>query len=180
VITLANRLTITRMALVLPYALLALNDQRLIAGIVFAVAAVTDLMDGYFARVRSEETMLGKVLDPIADKMLTITALIVLVATDTLTGIHLLAAVIIAMREFWVAGLREGLIDSGAELPVSVLAKVKTTLQLLALFVLTLGDWLAGYGLFWAAALLTLYTGYQYTRVTFSVLNLGADETKSS
>nr|WP_305888967.1 CDP-alcohol phosphatidyltransferase family protein [Parvularcula maris] len=176
----ANRLTITRMALVLPYALLALNGERLVAGVVFAVAAVTDLLDGHFARVRSEETMLGKVLDPIADKMLTITALIVLVAMDTLHGIHLLAAVIIAMREFWVAGLREGLIDSGAELPVSAMAKVKTTLQLVALFLLTLGDSFIGYTVFWAAALLTLYTGYQYTVDSFKVLNLGADETTSS
>jgi CDP-diacylglycerol--glycerol-3-phosphate 3-phosphatidyltransferase len=178
--TLANRLTLLRVALVLPYALLALNGQRLVAGIIFAVAAATDILDGYFARKRQEETMLGRVLDPIADKMLTITALIVLVAMDTLEGWHLVAAVIIAMREFWVAGLREGLIDSGAELPVSAMAKVKTTVQLLALFVLTLGDVWPGYLLFWVATALTLITGYLYTQHTFRVLNLGAGESSGS
>jgi CDP-diacylglycerol--glycerol-3-phosphate 3-phosphatidyltransferase len=177
--TLANRLTLLRVGLVLPYALFALNGERLVAGIIFAIAAATDILDGYFARKRREETMLGKVLDPIADKMLTITALLVLVSMDTLEGWHLVAAVIIAMREFWIAGLREGLIDGGAELPVSTLAKVKTTVQLLALFILTLGDVWFGYLLFWAATALTLVTGYLYTRHTFRVLNLGSDETSA-
>lgn len=178
--TLANRLTLLRIALILPYALLALEGQRLVAGIIFAVAASTDLLDGYFARKRSEQTMLGRVLDPIADKMLTITALIVLVAMDTLTGLPLLGVVIIAMREFWVAGLREGLFEGGGELPVSAMAKVKTTVQLLALFVLTLGDVWLGYILFWAAVALTLYTGYVYTRSTFRVFGEGSGETSGS
>lgn len=174
--TLANRLTLLRAGLVIPYAALALSEQRVLAGVLFAIAAATDLLDGYVARRMQEETALGKVLDPIADKMLTITALIVLVAMETLTGWMLAAVIIIAMRELWVSGLREGLIAGGGELPVSALAKAKTTVQLLALFVLTLGDWLLGYGLFWIAAALTIITGYQYTAVTFRVLGLGAEE----
>ncbi|NNU15040.1 CDP-diacylglycerol--glycerol-3-phosphate 3-phosphatidyltransferase [Parvularcula sp. ZS-1/3] len=178
--TLANRLTLLRAGLIIPYAALALSGQRLLAGILFAIAAGTDLLDGYVARRRNEETALGKVLDPIADKMLTITALIVLVAMGTLSGWLMAAVIIIAMRELWVAGLREGLIAGGGELPVSALAKAKTAVQLLALFILTLGDVWFGYGLFWAAAALTLITGYQYTVVTFRVLNLGSEETTSA
>lgn len=178
--TLANRLTLLRAGLIIPYAALALSGQRLLAGILFAIAAGTDLLDGYVARRRNEETTLGKVLDPIADKMLTITALIVLVAIGTFDGWLMAAVIIIAMRELWVAGLREGLIAGGGELPVSALAKAKTAVQLLALFVLTLGDVWLGYGLFWIAAALTLITGYQYTLVTFRVLNLGSDETSSA
>lgn len=174
--TLANRLTLLRAGLVLPYAALALSGERLVAGILFAIAAATDLLDGYAARRMKEETALGKVLDPIADKMLTITALIVLVAMGTLSGWLMAAVIIIAMRELWVSGLREGLIAGGGELPVSNLAKAKTAVQLLALFLLTLGDSMVGYALFWAAAALTLVSGYQYTAVTFRVLNLGAEE----
>lgn len=178
--TLANRLTLLRAGMVFPYAALVLDGERLVAGILFAIAAATDLLDGYVARRRQEETALGRVLDPIADKMLTITALICLVAIGTLSGWLMIAVIIIAMRELWVAGLREGLITTGGELPVSALAKAKTATQLLALFLLTLGDSMIGYGLFWAAAALTLITGYQYTAVTFRVLSLGGEEPSSS
>ena len=178
--TLANRLTLLRAGLIIPFAIVALNDQRLVAGLLFAVAAATDLLDGFVARRMQEETMLGKVLDPIADKMLTITALLVLVAMGTLSGWLLAAAIAIAMREVWVTGLREGLVAGGGELPVSALAKGKTAVQLLALFVLTLSDSLLGYGLFWAATALTLVTGYQYTVVTFRVLNVGSEDPSNS
>jgi cardiolipin synthase len=175
-VTLANRLTLIRALLVFPYAALVLDGERLVAGVIFAIAAATDLLDGYIARKRDEETVLGRVLDPIADKMLTITALIVLVAIDTLTGWLMVAVIIIAMRELWVAGLREGLIEGGGELPVSTLSKAKTTIQLLALFLLTLGDSSVGYVLFWAAALLTVITGYQYTTTAFNTLSLGSGD----
>ena len=178
--TLANRLTLLRVGLILPYAILALNGERLAAGVIFAIAAATDLLDGYLARRMKEETVLGKVLDPIADKMLTITALIVLVAMGTLSGWSLAAVIVIAMREVWVTGLREGLVAGGGELPVSTLAKAKTTVQLLALFALTLGDWTIGYLLFWGAAALTLVTGYQYTVVTFRVLTIGSEPSSRS
>ena len=177
--TLANRLTLLRVALVFPYAALALSGERLIAGIIFAIAAATDLLDGYVARRMKEETALGRVLDPIADKMLTITALIVLVALDTLTGWMLGGVIIIAMRELWISGLREGLIAGGGELPVSPLAKVKTAVQLFALFMLTLGESMVATGLFWTAAAITFATGWQYTVQTFTVLGVGPEESDS-
>lgn len=174
--TLANRLTLLRVLLVFPYAALALNGERLVAGVVFALAAATDLLDGYVARRMKEETALGRVLDPIADKMLTITALIVLVALGTLSGWMMAGVVIIAMRELWISGLREGLIAGGGELPVSPLAKVKTAVQLLALFLLTLSESLVATGLFWAAAAITIATGWQYTVQTFTVLGVGPEK----
>lgn len=174
--TLANRLTLLRCVLIVPYAALALGGERMAAAVVFAIAAATDLLDGFVARRRNEETILGRVLDPIADKILSITALFVLVAIDTLTGIALAAVIAIAAREFWVAGLREGLITSGGELPVTTYAKVKTALQLLALFLLTIADTVAGEVLFWAAAAITLFTGWQYTAMTFRVFEIGPED----
>lgn len=174
--TLANRLTLFRAVLVFPYALLALNDQRTLAAILFAVAAATDLLDGYVARRRQEETPLGRVLDPIADKMLTITALIVLTAVGTFSDWLLAGVILIATREIWVAGLREGLIANDAELPVSVFAKAKTAAQLLALFMLTFGDTLVGYAMFWVAVALTVFTGWSYTATSFKVLNFEAHD----
>ncbi|MEM1379346.1 MAG: CDP-alcohol phosphatidyltransferase family protein [Pseudomonadota bacterium] len=178
--TLANRLTLLRAVMIFPYAVMALGGERTVAAAVFAIAAATDLLDGYIARRRKEETALGRVLDPIADKMLTITALFVLVALGTLSGIMLAAVIAIAVREIWVAGLREGLVSNGGELPVTSFAKAKTTVQLLALFLLTFGASPVAYGLFWAAAALTLYTGWQYTTMAFSMLNVGVDETADS
>ncbi|MEM9809670.1 MAG: CDP-alcohol phosphatidyltransferase family protein [Pseudomonadota bacterium] len=173
--TLANRLTLIRAALVLPYAFFVLQGQLIVAAALFAIAAATDLLDGYVARQRKEETAMGRVLDPIADKMLTIAALIVLVANGTLTGLLLAPVLIIALRELWISGLREGMIDTGAELPVSPMAKVKTALQLLALFLLTFGPSTAGHVLFWLSALVTLITGLHYTIVSMKILNLGAE-----
>ncbi|MEO1658558.1 MAG: CDP-diacylglycerol--glycerol-3-phosphate 3-phosphatidyltransferase [Pseudomonadota bacterium] len=171
--TLANRLTLLRAILVLPYAALLMSGETILAGIVFAIAAITDLLDGYVARKRQEETPLGRVLDPIADKMLTTTALIVLVANGTLWSFMLIPVLAIALRELWVAGLREGLVEQGGELPVSPLAKGKTTVQLVALFVLTFGPSVFGFALLWVAALLTFGTGVHYTVVTLKELSFG-------
>ncbi|MEO1040800.1 MAG: CDP-alcohol phosphatidyltransferase family protein [Pseudomonadota bacterium] len=171
--TLANQLTLLRAILVLPYALLVMTGNALAAAAVFGIAAVTDLLDGYVARRRQEETALGRALDPIADKMLTTTALIVLVANGTLVGLMLVPVLAIAMRELWVAGLREGLVEQGGELPVSTLAKGKTATQLFALFVLTIGASIFGYALLWIAAALTVVTGIHYTTETFKTLSFG-------
>jgi len=172
--TLANRLTLLRAILVLPYAVLVLTGYLIPAAFVFAIAAITDLLDGYVARKRQEETALGRVLDPIADKMLTTTALIVLVANQTLWSFMLIPVLAIALRELWVAGLREGLVDQGGELPVSPIAKGKTTVQLVALFVLTFGPSVFGFALLWVAGILTFATGVHYTLVTFKELSFGA------
>ncbi|MEM9840755.1 MAG: CDP-alcohol phosphatidyltransferase family protein [Pseudomonadota bacterium] len=176
--TLANRLTLLRIGLTFPYAVMALTGHVVIAAVIFAAAAVTDLLDGFVARQRQEETLLGKVLDPIADKMLALTALVVLVANGTLSEMELAAVLAIVLRETWVAGLREGLISAGGELPVTGYAKIKTTIQLLALFLLTLGITSLGVPLLWASVGLTLYTGWEYTVMAFKILNLGTGEAK--
>ena len=171
--TLANQLTLLRALLVLPYAAFVMAGYPIVAAAIFAVAAATDLLDGYVARRRQEETAMGRVLDPIADKMLTTTALIVLVANGTLAGVMLIPVLAIAMRELWVAGLREGLVEQGGELPVSPLAKAKTATQLFSLFVLTFGGTTFGYGALWLACILTIMTGVHYTAETLKTLSFG-------
>ncbi len=140
---------------------------------IFAVAGATDFFDGYLARAWAQQSRLGQMLDPIADKLLVAVALILLVAWETISGITLIPAIVILCREILVSGLREFLATAKVSVPVSVLAKWKTTLQMFALGFLLAGP--AGNKVFelnttigeaglWGAALLTLYTGYDYFR----------------
>lgn len=140
----------------------------------FVFAAGTDFLDGYVARVCGAHSAFGRMLDPIADKLLVACALLMLVADGTLQGLSLWPALIIVCREILVSGLREFLAQLQVSVPVSFLAKWKTGVQMLALGVLILGRagdaWMfsgfttLGLGLLWAAALLTLYTGYDYMK----------------
>jgi CDP-diacylglycerol--glycerol-3-phosphate 3-phosphatidyltransferase/cardiolipin synthase len=140
---------------------------------IFCLAGITDFLDGYLARVLSQQSILGKMLDPIADKLLVAAVLIMLVADHTISSYSLSAAIIILCREILVSGLREFLASLKVSLPVSKVAKWKTTLQLIALgfliagrageFVLP-GTIYIGLSLFWASALLTLYTGWDYLK----------------
>jgi cardiolipin synthase len=140
---------------------------------VFTLAAMTDYFDGYLARQRAEVSALGKLLDPIADKMLVAAVLLVLVGFGQLSGISILPALIILMREILVSGMREFLAGFGGKgLPVSFLAKWKTVVQMVALGFLIVGDagpdflpvTLIGVIGIWAASVLTLITGWQYVR----------------
>jgi cardiolipin synthase len=148
---------------------------------VFIAAAVTDLLDGYIARAYDQQSSLGKMLDPIADKLLVSACLLMLAAEETIRGWSLLAAVIILCREILVSGLREYLAELRVSVPVSRLAKWKTTWQLIAVGFLICGeagDKLAsdlmkhdmlvitniGLALLWLSALVTLYTGWDYMR----------------
>ena len=140
---------------------------------VFAAAAITDFFDGYLARVWEQQSALGRMLDPIADKLLVAACLLVLVANKTITGLSVWAAVIILCREILVSGLREFLAELRVSVPVTKVAKWKTTLQLLALGFLIAGPAgepvlpgtvTIGIVLLWVAALLTLYTGWDYFR----------------
>ena len=139
---------------------------------IYAAAGVTDWLDGYLARAWKQQSALGRFLDPIADKLLISAILLVLVAVDRFGGLTTLAAVVILSREILVSGLREFLAGAQVSVPVSQLAKWKTTVQILALGFLIVGE--AGpqfgplsttevgiYGL-WIAALITLVTGYDY------------------
>ena len=105
---------------------------RWIALAVFIAAGITDVLDGYFARMYGQQSSLGRMLDPIADKLLVASCLLMLAAEETIRGWSLLAAVIILCREILVSGLREYLAELRVSVPVSRLAKWKTTWQLVA------------------------------------------------
>ncbi len=139
----------------------------------FVTASVTDWLDGYLARAWQQQSALGRMLDPIADKLLVGTTLLMLTHFNSIYGWHVWAAVIILCREILVSGLREYLAELNVKIHVTQLAKWKTTLQMVALAVLLAGpagDKLvpvvtaSGLALLWVAALLTLWTGYDYLR----------------
>lgn len=154
---------------------------------VFTLAAMTDYLDGYLARQRAEVSAFGKLLDPIADKMLVAAVLLLLVGSGQLAGISIIPALIILMREILVSGMREFLAGfGGRSLPVSFLAKWKTVVQMVALGFLIVGDagpeilpvTLIGVVGIWAASLLTLITGWQYVRESVSQI-MAAPKRKS-
>ena len=149
----------------------------LIPFFIFVLASFTDFLDGLLARLYKEESKLGELLDPIADKIIVAAALTLLVMDDTIKNYEVIAAIIILTREILVSGLREFLAKGKIRLPVSNLAKLKTFLQMLAIAILLTGetgnkilnfqDYNAqtiGIILLWLSAFLTLYTGYEYLR----------------
>ena len=143
---------------------------------IFAVAGITDFFDGYLARMWSQQSSLGRMLDPIADKLLVAACLMILVADRTIAGWSVWAAIVILCREILVSGLREYLAELRVSVPVSTVAKWKTTLQLIALGFLIAGPAgelvlpgtiEIGLVLLWLAAVLTLYTGWDYMKAGF-------------
>ena len=146
---------------------------RWVALAVFIAAGVTDILDGYFARMWGQQSSLGRMLDPIADKLLVSSCLLMLAAEDTIHGWTLLAAVIILCREILVSGLREYLAELRVSVPVTRLAKWKTIGQMVAVGFLIAGEagdkvlpptTQVGIVLLWASAIITLYTGWDYMR----------------
>lgn len=140
---------------------------------VFILACITDWLDGYLARIWDQQSELGRMLDPIADKLLVGAALMMLVHDNTIDGWQIWAAVIILSREILVSGLREFLAELNVKVHVSQLAKWKTVMQMIALGVLLAGPagdkivpgiTVTGTLLLWVAALLTLFTGYDYLK----------------
>lgn len=140
---------------------------------IYIVACMTDWLDGYLARVWDQQSALGRMLDPIADKLLVGTALLLLVFDNTIDNWTICAAIIILCREILVSGLREFLAELNKTVHVTQLAKWKTTLQMVALGVLLAGPagdrvvagvTQSGIALLWLAALLTLFTGYDYLK----------------
>ena len=144
-----------------------------VAFALFIAAGVTDFFDGYFARIWGQQTTFGRMLDPIADKLLVASCLLVLAGNGTIKGLSLWAAVVILCREILVSGLREYLAGLRVSVPVTRLAKWKTTVQLVAIGFLIAGKagdhivpitTLTGLSLLWISALVTLYTGWDYLR----------------
>ena len=139
----------------------------------FVVASVTDWLDGYLARAWQQTSTIGRMLDPIADKLLVAAALLLLAADGTIAGWSTWAAIVILCREILVSGLREYLAELKVSVPVTRLAKWKTATQMVAIgFLLAgpAGDLVmpyvtkTGITLLWVAAIITLYTGYDYFR----------------
>ncbi len=175
-----NILTIGRIIIV-PFFVLAFYLPGfygdLTACVLFVIASFTDFLDGMLARMMGEESKLGELLDPIADKIIVATALILLVMSGTIRHYEVIAAIIILTREILISGLREFLARGQIKLPVTNLAKLKTFLQMLAIALLLTGetgnkilnfqDYNAqtiGIILLWLSAFLTLYTGYEYLK----------------
>ncbi len=139
----------------------------------FVIAGITDFFDGYIARAWAQQSALGRMLDPIADKLLVSSALMILVADGTIKSWSLWAAIVILCREILVSGLREFLAELKVSVPVSKVAKWKTTMQIVALGFLIAGrageavlpgTVRIGLALLWLSAILTLYTGWDYFR----------------
>ena len=170
---LPNVLTYTRIAaipVVVGFMLVEPPLGNWLAFAVYTYACVTDFLDGYLARAWSQQSNLGRFLDPIADKLLIASVLLMLVGVDHISGLTVLPAAVILCRELLVSGLREFLAEVKVGMPVSSLAKWKTTIQMFALGFLIIGDaspgWIPSEAIgaigLWAAALLTLVTGYDY------------------
>ena len=145
----------------------------------FAVASITDYLDGYLARIWNQTSNIGRMLDPIADKLLVASVLLLMAADRTIAGWSIWAAIIILCREILVSGLREYLAALKVSVPVTRIAKWKTAIQMVAIGLLLVGPALdrvppeaadiglataAGIALLWVAALITMYTGYDYFR----------------
>lgn len=173
----ANILTMSRIA-----AIPAIVGLLLVQGLVwhwialalFVLACVTDWFDGYVARRLDQVSPLGRFLDPIADKLVVAAVLLVLVAIDHIDGWSVLAALVILCREILVSGLREFLAELRVGVPVSMLAKWKTTVQMVALGFLIVAKpqsevpinaMLIGEILLWIAAVMTVVTGYDYMTI---------------
>ena len=179
--SLPNILTLSRIVTVpLLVALLWFPGWELGYALGFALYCLmgfTDYFDGYLARANGQVSKLGVFLDPIADKIMVAAVIMMLVGTRheaaSITGIHIIPAIIILLREITVSGLREFLAGLQVSLPVSQLAKWKTALQMIALGALILAGalptlvWIKqiGVGSLWLAAALTLVTGWDYLRV---------------
>jgi CDP-diacylglycerol---glycerol-3-phosphate 3-phosphatidyltransferase len=185
-----NLLTYARIAAV-PLVVACLFGQSILSGgmwlrwvalAIFIAAGITDFLDGYLARSLGQQSSFGRMLDPIADKLLVASCLLMLAADETIKGWSLWAAIVILCREILVSGLREYLAELRVSVPVTRLAKWKTTAQLVAIGFLLAGKAgdafmadLTGGGstsvvtycglmLLWISATVTLYTGYDYFR----------------
>lgn len=181
-LNIANLLTISRIAAIpVIVGLLFLNNPfwHWMSLLLYIVACVTDFFDGYVARRLHQVSALGRFLDPIADKLVVAATLLVLVAADLVDGWTVLAALVILCREILVSGLREYLAELRVGVPVTLLAKWKTFVQMVALGFLIVGKaaprgidaMLIGEILLWIAAALTLWTGYDYMRVGIRHMN---------
>lgn len=178
--SLPNLLTISRIV-VIPVIFLSVYINStlwsFLAAVLFIIASITDYFDGYLARARNQTSALGRLLDPIADKLLVTSALVVLLAKPDMvvTKLSFIPVIVILCRELLVSGLREFLMEVRVGMPVTRLAKWKTGFQMTALSMMLLkGFWYwGGIGeiLLWIAGVLTFITGYQYFQQGLNYIN---------
>ncbi len=171
----ANFLTIARI-IVIPIIVICIYLKSpfygWVAFILFCVASITDYFDGYIARIRNEITNFGTFLDPIADKLLVAAVILILTSKGIIADWETIPALIILLREIAVSGLREYLAGIKISVPVSRIAKLKTSIQLIALAFLILSESqisllpivFIGKVSLWIAGILTLYTGFDYLK----------------
>jgi cardiolipin synthase len=181
-LTLPNLLTLSRIMAVPILVFLLWRPTPIdyaVTFVLYCLVGITDYFDGYVARAQGRISRLGQFLDPIADKIMVAAVLVMLISSrkanpvPEVDGLHIIPALVILLREIIVSGLREFLAPLNVSMPVSTLAKWKTTLQLVALGALILGgafpaqSWVHQVGLasLWTAAALTLLTGYDYLRI---------------
>lgn len=177
-----NLITIARILAIIPIVALVMSGDttmRLIALVIYVVAAASDWLDGYLARAWDQYSPLGRMLDPIADKLLVGILIAALAWDGSLSAWDMVPACAILFREFFVSGLREFLGNTKIVLPVTWLAKWKTTIQLVALAIVLLESIVPGLALvsdivLWVAGVLTLWTGFQYLRASWPHLSAEA------
>ena len=172
---LPNILTFFRIisAPILVVILMSTEFKMVLVGLtIFIISSLTDFLDGYLARSFNQSSKLGKILDPIADKLLVTCALLSLVSNNIIHEINILAATFIIIREIFISGLRE--YARGNSLAVSFLAKVKTFTQFIAIIllipsgILELNFQFIGLTFLWLSAILSLFTAYQYVRISLN------------
>jgi len=173
---LPNALTILRILLVPVFAItfyLHGDVARIVSFVIFCIAGASDVLDGLAARKLRASSELGRMLDPIADKILVAVALMMLVASGVVSGLALIPALVILAREILVSGLREFLATAAVSVPVTRVAKMKTVLQMISIGAMILGPIVDkivpgavyfAHLLLWIAAALTVYTGFVYLR----------------
>ncbi|KKC37238.1 CDP-diacylglycerol--glycerol-3-phosphate 3-phosphatidyltransferase [Devosia epidermidihirudinis] len=174
-----NMITIARILAIIPIVWLVMQGDLVLRGValaIYIVAAASDWVDGYLARAWNQYSPLGRMLDPIADKLLVGILITALAWDGSLSGWDMIPVCAILFREFFISGLREFLGNTKVVLPVSQLAKWKTTIQLVALAIILLERIIPGLGLvsdivLWVAGILTLWTGWQYLRASWPHLS---------
>jgi len=138
------------------------------AAFIFVVASATDFFDGYIARTFNQITTMGKILDPLADKMLTLAGFLGLMMLDSASP---WAIYLIITRELFITGLRVSAVAEGIDISASWMGKVKTVAQMIAIGFLLM-HWQGGELLLWIAVALTLYSGYEYVRDFFKQVKM--------
>jgi cardiolipin synthase len=174
-----NIITIARIAAIVPIVALVMHGApaaRSVALFLYIAAAVSDWVDGYLARAWGQYSDLGRMLDPIADKILVIILIAVLAWDRSFSALDMIPVVAILLRETFIPGLREFLGNKTVVLPVTQLAKWKTTIQLVALAFVLAEPIVPGLGLIsdlilWAAGIITLWTGWDYLRASWPHLS---------